>query len=184
MVEVANASEAIGVYFGIFEGIVGAVFGPRAAFLDLRELYEAPVDDGAVSYAEVVANGRRDIDAGGFVLGVFWLLVAKDVCVVGGIKGTAVFPLGKAVFFGLGRDDLNPAPFADGLAGFWGVSLEPRDHAGGFRFVIGVVQAVVVGEGNIEGVLLWSEIFRQIPTASALFGVIEAPVVLHPLLIP
>ncbi len=46
----------VGVEFGVYEGVVFSVVGPRAAG-DAGEVDEAPVDGAPVWHAEVVAHG-------------------------------------------------------------------------------------------------------------------------------
>ncbi len=133
-----------------------------------------------IADTKVVAHGGGDIDARSFVLRSLWLGIAKDVGVVIGGEGAAIFPL-RVADFSI-ADDLEPASLTNGVAWFRIVSFKPRNDASGFGFVLGVVQAIVVGEGNVERVELWGESLREVSVS--LFWVIVSPVIYLPFLIP
>ena len=101
---------------------------------------------------------------------------------VGRSEGTAIFPLGVADFF-VG-DDLDPAAFADGLAGAGAVAFEPRNDTGGFAFVRFVIHTVVVRQRDVEGIELWSKGPGDVAAAGRGVGIVVSAVVLLPILIP
>jgi len=176
---VADPRHEIGIGLPVHEGIVRAIHRPWS-FRDLRKLNEAPVDFHHIADSEVVAHGGGNIDARALVFGSLRLGIAKDVGVVIGGEGAAIFPL-RVADFSI-ADDLEPASPANGVAGFWAVSFKPRNDSCGFGFVPGVVQAIVVGEGDVERVELWGESQREVSVAP--FWVIEPPVICLPFLIP
>ena len=110
------------------------------------------MNGGFVRDAQVVADSGGDIDSGTLVAFVFWAFVAKDVFPVIGDKRTAILPLGVADFASSGAVDLDPSPFADRFCPIPNEAVPPGDDARGLWFVESVIQSVVVGKGNIEGI--------------------------------
>jgi len=107
---------------------------------------------------------------------------AEDVTPVVSGPGAAVFPLGVTGF--ASEVDFYPASFADGTASFSVAALKPRDDFKGFRFGAAVVEDVVVGEGDVEGVLFRSERAREESVALGTVGVVIAAVIIGPFRVP
>ena len=142
------------------------------------------MNGGAVSDLKKIPHGRGNIDAGALVHRVFWEFLSEDILPVVSDPWTAILPLGVADFGGLGGVDLNPPTLADCVAGIRIVALPPGDDPGRLRFVVGMIQAVVVGKGDVKWVLLRSEGRRDIAIAGTGIRVVVASVILHPFLIP
>lgn len=142
------------------------------------------MDDGFVSDAEVVTHGWGEIDAGVLVFGVFGAFVAEDVFVVIGEEGSAVFPLGVADLLGGGAVNLNPTSLANGFTGIGIDSTPPRDDARGFWFMRAMIEAIVVGEGDVEGVESRDKGFGAIAEALRRVGVIVTAEILGPFGVP
>lgn len=109
-----------------------AIFFPGAE-RDLGGFDEAPVTFLTGLQVEVVADGGRDVDGCALVRFVLWWAVSEDIVPVIGDPGAAVFPLGVATTAVM--VDLNPLSLEAGSAGSGICSLEPWNHASGFRFV-------------------------------------------------
>ena len=116
------------------------------------------------------------------VFGVLGLLISKNVIPVVSGERAAVFPL--RIADALVGNDLDPATLADGLAGAGAVALEPGNDAGSFRLVGLVIDAVVVGEGDVKWVEPWRESFGDVAAPGCGIGVVVAAIVLLPILVP
>ena len=100
-----------------------------------------------------------------------------------GDKGPAVLPLGVADAVAVADGD--PGALEHRLAGAREFLLEPGDHLRGLRLVRPVIDAVVVGQGHIEGVQARGEAGRtEIRRAFGRIRIVEAPEVLHPRRVP
>ena len=148
----------------------------------MREFDEAPVALHFVADLKEVPDSGRDVDTGILVFGVLGLFISKNILPVVGSEGTAVLPLGIAD--ALVGDDLDPPPLADCLARAGAVAFKPGNGAGGFRFVSLVVDAVVVGQGDVERIEFGSETFWNIAASEGPVRIVVAAVVLLPVLIP
>ena len=148
----------------------------------MREFDEAPVALHFVADLKEVPDSGRDVDAGILVFGVLGLFIAKNILPVVGGKGAAVLPLGVAD--ALVGDDLDPPSLADCLARAGTVVFEPGNGAGGFRLVGLVVDAVVVGQGDVEWIESGSEVFWDIAASGGRVRIVVAAVVFLPVLIP
>lgn len=167
----------------VYEGVVGSELRPGAAG-DAGELDEAPVDGGFIRDAEEVAGGWGDVDAGPLVVFIFRAFIAENVFPVVGDEGPAVLPLGVADLASAGAVDLHPAALADALAGFAGDAVPPRDDAGGFGLMCLMIDTVVVGEGDVKGVLSRSESGGEVAGAGLAVWVVVAAEVFLPILVP
>ena len=182
-----HAPQFLGGGLPLDEGVVVAELGPGAA-RDAPEVHKTPVYLFSAFYAQIVADSRRDIQAGTLVLGVLGLGGTEDVGPVLRGEGAAVFPLGKAVFPLV--EDLEPLALADGHSRLDHILAEPGDDPGGLRLVLRAADAVVVGQGDVEGVLPGDEVARaEFLIAEVLrpvggLRVVESAVVLLPLCIP
>lgn len=148
----------------------------------MREFDEAPVALHFVADLKEVPDSGRDVDAGILVFGVLGLFIFKNILPVVGSKGATVLPLGVAD--AIVGDDLDPPSLTDCLARAGTVAFKPRNDAGGFRFVGLVVDAVVVGQGDVEWIELGSEAFWDIAASEGPLRIVVAAVVLLPVLIP
>jgi len=148
----------------------------------LREFDEAPVALHFVPDLKEVPDSGRDVDAGILIFGVLWLFISKNILPVVGSERAAVLPLSVTdAFVG---DDLNPPSLADCLARAGTVVLKPGNGAGGLRFVGLVVDAVVVGQSDVEWIESGSEGFWDIAASVGRVRIVVAAVVLLPVLIP
>ena len=111
-------------------------------------------------------------------------LGAEDVLPVIDGEGAAILPLGVADFFRRRGVDLEPATLADAGAGFGDGAGPPGDDACGFWAVSRVINAVVVGEGDVKGILAGGDAFWKIADAGLGVGVIVSAEVFLPVLIP
>lgn len=111
-------------------------------------------------------------------------LIPKDIGPVIGDKGTTVFPLRVAGFAGFWAVDLKPPAFANAFARSGDASLPPGNDSCRFGLVLGVVEAIVVGEGNIEGVLLRNKAGGQEPGAKLRVGIVVSTKVRLPICVP
>ena len=148
----------------------------------MREFDEAPVALHFVADLKEVPDSGRDVDAGILVFGVLGLFISKNIFPVVGGEGAAVLPLGVAD--ALVGDDLDPPSLTDCVARAGTVAFKPWNDAGGFRFVGLVVDAVVVGQGDVEWIESGSEVFWDIAASEGRVRIVVAAVVLLPVLIP
>ena len=148
----------------------------------MREFDEAPVALHFVADLKEVPDSGGDIDAGILVFGVLRLFISKNILPVVGGEGSAVLPLGVAD--ALVGDDLDPPSLADCLARAGTVVFKPGNGAGGFRFVGLVVDAVVVGQRDVEWIEPGSETFWDIAASEGRLRIVVAAVVLLTVLIP
>lgn len=114
------------------------------------------------------------------ILGCLRLGFSEDVVVVVCVKWPAVRPLSIADF--TITINLDPASVTDRFPRLGFIILEPGNDTRSLRLVCRVVQAVIVGERDVEGVQLRDEALRQV--ATAIFRIIKSTEIGLPIRIP
>lgn len=164
------------------KGIVFPIRRPRTAWY-LGEINKSPMDFSVGFHTEVITDGRGDVNSGAVILGVFGWFISKDILPVIGGEWAAVFPLRVTDSFAV--NDLNPTSFTGCFSWpFIGAAIPPWDHTAGCGMVICVVEAIIVGEGDIKWVEPWDKRLGTILDTSRFVWVVESAVVLLPLRIP
>src|SRR4029453_8782572 len=118
-----------------------------------------PVRDIRVVHSEIVAHGRRDIEASPLIQIGFWAVIAKHILPVIGAERSGVFPLrinGSIAFA-----DCDPSIFASRNSGSLIRFFEPGDNAFRFR-AMACGRLVVVRKCAIEWILSWWDFCRDI----------------------
>ena len=163
------------------EGIVVTESGPGAGG-DVGKFDEFPIGHVGVVHAKEVTDGGGDIEPRALVEIGLRAFVAENVSGMVGAKGAGVFPLGIAD--AVSAADSDPSALADGMVGGAGILMEPGDDPLGLGLAA-LGGHIVVGKGDVEGILARDEITRdERAEAVGAFVSVGAAVVLHPFGIP
>ena len=182
--EIACALCHIGVEGIVDEGVVVSPLGPGALCRDSGKFGKPPVNGGSITNSEEVPDGRRDVDACALVHFVLGGLLTEDVFPVVGDPWSAIFPLGVANFFCFRGVNLDPSALADGVTRLGVVAIPPWNDPLGLGFVVGVVEAVVVGERDVKRILFRREGRGDKAITRGRIRIVVSSVIFCPFLVP
>ena len=156
------------------EVIVVAVASPRAG-RDITNFDKLPIGDVRRRQAQVIANGRRNIQTRPMIQIRFWPFILKYILKMIGTKRATIFPLRitRAIAF----PNRNPATFAHRLTRPRVSMLKPRDHQRGFWFELPMGD-IVIRQRTVKRVLLGNESYWDIIAPRRGIRRVEATVIL------